>query len=384
MPLRRAVLTACLGVLPLCAVAQESDWQTWEVEWDSALTLLVAPGWTQPDRSVADARPLLGEAGLGWRATRVLESGAEIGARVAVRLQSDHPARPAGLGVFPGPASPQGLFSGLSAGAAPLDQGPRTGLEIAYVYLNGGYGEITLGRDTGVAARFWAGPEEAFAFARADSALLDPSGVSILRTRNDATGPSAKLSYVSPRILGLRAGASFTPDSGEAQGLDRAARPGTRATFEAGLDLSRRLGREGPRLDASLGWTSTDLDPGLRAGPYADQSRTLSAGARLEFAHFSLGASWLSADNGWRTGGDHEGWSVGACADGFGWRWSAVYGQARDDAAGLEGEAISVGAARDLTDHIALSLGYRSDALETAGFADSDSGGIVFEITLSR
>ena len=75
------------------------------------------------------------------------------------------------------------------------------------------------GRDVGVAVRLDARPPTINSLASATSPRLDPTGAAFVRARNDVTGPSAKVSIVSSRLIGFKVGASFTPDV-EARGVD--------------------------------------------------------------------------------------------------------------------------------------------------------------------
>ncbi|HBQ49254.1 MAG TPA: hypothetical protein DD728_10285, partial [Hyphomonas atlantica] len=96
----------------------------------------------------------------------------------------------------------------------------RAELEEAYVYIDGGYGEVRLGRDEGVAARFQENAPSVFSTLALGRQSLDPTGIDMVTTRHDLTGPSAKLSYATPRLVGIRAGLSFTPKA-DVRGLDR-------------------------------------------------------------------------------------------------------------------------------------------------------------------
>mgnify|MGYP000479082720 CR=1 FL=1 len=200
-----------------------------------------------------------------FAANLVLGNGAEIGFRASGGLDRDNPAR-AGFSGVPGPArplpSPAGALSGLARGPAAEDAGPRGRIETGYVYIEGGYGELRAGLDEGVAARFFEGAPTLFRHAALVNPALDPSGQVIARTDHDLTGPSFKVSYATPRILGARAGVSLTPDA-NAGGLDRdpvrnlggAAGPDIENAVEAGLNVSRRLPRSGVRLRAAAGWS---------------------------------------------------------------------------------------------------------------------------------
>lgn len=379
--------------LSAAAAAQASDaggqgeGGDWDMTTRAGLSLVLSAG-EDAGRDLS-REPVLGEVSLGADASRLLDNGTKIGARVTLRAQADHPDRPGGVGGFSRTGAPTGAFSGLGTGR--VDTGLRGRFEEAFVYVDGGWGEALAGRDRGVAARFHEGPPELFALARVDTALIDPSGLSIVRTRHDLTGPSAKLSYASPRLLGLRAGVSFTPDADEAQGLDRdagarALGPGGRVEMdgavEAALNISRVISDDGLRLSAGLGWSQASLN---RAPGREGQVETWSFGAHLERGRFQLGAAWLASDNGLTGSGDYEAWSVGGQFPlGEDWTGGLVYGEARDDGAALDGQSWSLGVGRELSDNVAIALGWREDRLARPGSADLGPQGIVMEITLSK
>lgn len=376
---------ACLFLPTAPATAQE--WDSWEQETDLSATVVSGFGGPGFETTM--------EFQLGWRATRVLSNGAELGVRVIGRAQRDHPQRPAGQGVFDtGLVLPGGAFSGIGASGNDVDESVRFGLEAAYIYLDGGYGELTFGRDQGIASRFHEGPDEAFRLARIDAPLLDPTGLGLVSTRNDISGPSIKLTYATPRILGLRAGVSVVPDAGEARGLDRdpvasalpvpSARPGS--GMEAALNLSRVLGRNGPRVDVTAGWSKYDIseERGAVAG-MADQVETWSAGARLEFDSLTLGASWISSDEGFLGDKKTESWTVGVSRDfGEDWSASATWGEAEYDRLGLSAESLSLAVSRQFGDHVRLTGGWRDNEAGWGVASGERARGIVVEITLSQ
>ncbi|MGB2573896.1 MAG: porin [Henriciella sp.] len=185
--------------------------------------VLVAP-LASDDTGAARTEGPLGEIGLSARIEKLLDNGLRLRGYGALRLQKDHPQRPGGAGAFgsaiAGTNSIPGAFSGFSDGPALTSDSLRGRVETAFFQIDGGYGEVRFGKDRGVAARFYEGTPTVLDFARLDTPLLDPSGLGIIRSRHDLTGPSPKISYASPRILGVRAGLSYTPIV-SADGLDR-------------------------------------------------------------------------------------------------------------------------------------------------------------------
>ena len=385
-------LLAILGAGAGHAQAQD-EWDVWETK--SEVEMAVAG-------STAEGAPVTYLGAIGLSTNRVLDSGLEIGAVGRMEMQQDHPDRAGFSGVPDGGAGGvsggvQGGFSGLATGTAREHAGARGQLEQAYVYAEGGYGEVRLGRDTGVAARFHEGAPSVFAKASTANPVLDPTGQAYVRTDHDLTGPALKLSYASPRILGVRAGASFTPTA-DVRGLDRdparkmAGNPqvSIESASEVAVNVSRKLRESGVRLQAALAYSRADVSAAITPDIYGTVE-TWSAGASAEFDTLTIGASLLNSNNGVEAGpGDYSAWIIGATKRAFSLDFGVDYGEASDDLTGLETESWSVGVARDLSEAWRLAGGYRSQTTRQRRVGpgpvppNRDSAdGIVLEITLS-
>jgi len=378
----KLIFPGLLAALP-CLLGCNAAAQSAPIEFGSDIeaVTVIAPG--HETSAATDSEDVLYEVTLDSRAETVLQNGLQIGGRVTLRGQRDHPARPGFVGHFGGAPGPSGAYSGLSGRPGRQETGARGSLEAAYLELGGGYGELRFGRDRGVASRFHEGAPSALTHAGINNPYLDPNGIKILRTNHDLTGPSAKVSYATPRILGLRAGVSVTPE-GEAKGLDRnvdrgGLQPELSNAVEAAANLSRRLPRSGIRIEAALAWSRADSD--LPAPLARDSVETWSAGANVELSGVTLGGSWLSSDNGVRDG-DYEAWEIGA---GFGaWEtdFSVNYGEADDSLAVSSSEAFSIAASREIADSLRMALAWQDESLSGAGTKYTGSG-VVVEITLA-
>lgn len=357
-----------------------------ETEFDFESVIVVTP--VSDADSMISTEPVLGEISVTGRSEKVLDNGVRLRARGALRLQADHPSRPGGIGGFGTvAAAPVGAFSALSAGAVIQSSDVRARLETAYLQVDGGYGELRVGKDLGVGARFHEGARSALSHARLDSTLLDPTGLSAVRTRHDLTGPSLKASYASPRILGLRGGVSYTP-AADADGLDRrpvagtgGVSPETENAIELALNGTRRLRESGWRFDVGLAWSTADVaNRGLSAA--YDQVETWSAGTRIERDDWTFGASWLESDNGLPQS-TYNAWSIGVHRSAYDADFSLEFGRANDDGAQLDAQSWRAGAARDFGPSTRLAIGYINDRIERIN-QNSSSQGVVVEITLSQ
>ncbi|MEL7111378.1 MAG: porin [Pseudomonadota bacterium] len=377
-------LLSSFAWLPGFAVAQTGSPVETEFEFESVT--VITP--FADEATGTEVEPVLGEISLIGTSEKVLENGVRLRARGAFRLQSDHPTRIGGIGGFgPDTTAPVGAFSGLSAAPANDDSDLRGRWESAYLQVDGGYGEVRLGKDQGVAARFHEGSPSVLSHARLDSALIDPSGLSTVRTRHDLTGPSAKVSYASPRLVGVRAGVSFTP-SANADGLDRRPSAGTGGfapeienAIELALNGTRRLRESGWRFDLGLGWSKADADT---RGPGAvyQSVETFSAGTRIEKDDWTFGVSWLESDNGLPQS-DYSAWSAGLHREAYSTDFSIEYGESSDYAADLESHGWRVGASRAFGRSNRLAIAYLHDETHQP-LQNWETRGIVVEITLSQ
>lgn len=378
-----ALVTPCLWST---SAALADTGSPWEAELEMESVTVVTPFYDT--ESPIEVEPLTAEISLIGMTEKVLENGVRLRARGALRLQADHPVRPGGIGGFGNtPLSPVGAFSGLSASPPVADSDPRARLETAYFQIDGGYGEVRIGRDQGVGARFHEGAKSVFSHARLDSSLLDPTGLSTVRTRHDLTGPSAKVSYASPRLIGLRGGISYTP-SADAEGLDRrpaagigGIAPETENAIEIALNGTRRLRESGWRFDVGLAWSSADVSNRNVLAAY-QQIDTWSAGTRIEKDDWTFGASWLGSDNGLDQS-DYRAWSAGLHREAFGGAFSFEYGQSTDDGVQLDSQSFRVGAAREFGSGTKIAFGYLEDRTERLA-QNWESRGVVVEITLSQ
>lgn len=383
-----------LGVAVLAgaapALAEKIDIAGWQVDPRLEGTIVLAPG--RDDAGTTEAEVFATAVRAQLIADRVLDNGAEIGVRLGGALQLDHPARAGFSGqlqdtglAFLGPA-PRGAFSGLTAGGAEEDTGVRAQLETAFIYVDGGYGELLAGRDIGIARRFHEGAPSVFGTHRIATPSLDTSGIATLLTRNDLTGPAAKISYATPRILGVRLGGSYTPRA-NVSGLDRdpdrnvadVAEPSLSGGLESAINVSRRLRNLGLRIEAYGAYARANLE----IGPQNLDQGTVevwSAGGRMEWERLEIGADWLTSDNG---PARYKAWSVGAQINLEWFDLSANYGNSSDATTCTDGDAWSIGLGRELiADRLDIAAGIQRQELEFQDMTSQSSTGPVIEMTL--
>lgn len=367
-----------LGAAP-SALAQEED-GAWSVR--SVVTL--AGSAMASEASLAPpADGFLASALVSASRADTFENGLTLTWRGAVRFERDAGSRPAFAGVlglcppqtpscpripaaggFLAPVAPS---TGLSlAGASPPSEG-FIAIEAAAVTLGGPWGDGEIGYGSGAASRLDARPAQVMERLSAFSPGLDATGLSLTRARNDVTGSSLKATYLSPRWIGLRVGASFTPKATQRSGdydpdPETAGRLGARLenVWEGGASFARQFSEEDLRVRAGLTYLTADA----RAAPASfGRYEAWGGGLEIERAGFTGGVRWLSSNNAWKSGkGGYTAFEASLVHDSDLWRVGLEFGRARDALTGLSGSSWLVGATRHVSPSIDLSLGWSSAA----------------------
>lgn len=197
-----------------------------------------------------------------------------------------------------------GVFTGLHAVTAIQAAGPRAGLEIARLYVRAPLFEAELGYGPGAAQQEAIALPGALRLARADGALVDPSGRSIVSTANMLSGHAPKLTVRSRRIIGLRLAGSFTPQA-DMCGINVCRpehMPGVLAAAEVSrvaegaVSFDHRFAATGIRWKAFL-----TAARGEAGGPLAGEFRdpwAMSGGVQMETGPWATGLSALVSNDG--------------------------------------------------------------------------------------
>ena len=265
------------------------------------------------------------------------------------------------------------------------------GLEGAYGFLRSSYGDITIGRDDGAAYLFSLGAPSLVA-VNASNSSVDYTGLDSVKTINDASGFSEKITYVSPRLLGdrigvgVQVGASYALNA-RACGVDFCVRdddfdetgalaPDLDDVIEFGLSLDRTF-QNGVSVEATATYARASEQSNLDA---FDDLQTFGAGLELEWNDFTLGGSWLTSNNGLQDG-DYDAWDVGLSWKPAQWGASISYGHANDESINLTSDQITFGAVYDFSERFTLGTGVqyvdRSVPFVTGGIpTEQDERGI--------
>ena len=379
LPVKLITAIASTLLASATAVSQEL-----KVDFNASATVAIALGWNKSK----EVYPALYEIGLTTSAASVLDNGSEIGARFTLRGSQDNPLREAGSGELTslGRIVLPGTYTDVKVVEESLvDAGPRARFETAYFYIDGGYGEFTLGRDIGVAGRFHEGPRSVFSHARDSDALLDPSGMTITRSRLDWSGNSAKVSFASPRLVGLRVGFSYTPTT-EADGLNRSISRsiGGEMTevWESGFNYSRSLRKIATKLRIGLGYSTAKISEDIPS--YLRQVDGWFGGIRIEGRQTALGLSFTEANDGRNVNtlqtnieDSSDVWTAGVEHELLKTYFSTTYSSLSRESDGLSAISWSVGLKRKITEDFSITGGVQCKKVEIESLKLEGIGAIV-------
>ena len=252
------------------------------------------------------------------------------------------------------PSGLRGHTSGFYATGEDIAEDIQGDLEAAHLFLRSAYGDVTIGRDDGAAYLFSLGAPSLLAVGASNSPV-DFTGLDSVKTVNDASGYSEKITYTSPRLLGdeigvgIQFGGSYALDADvcgvdycNGLNIDGIIQPEIEDVFEIGLALDRQF-------DNGLGVELTGTYArGSEASGLAGLDDLDSFGAGLEFTYsdWTLGGSFLQSNNG-LLDGDYTAFDAGLT-----WQPSALgftlgYGYAEDDNVGLSSDQATFGVTYD-------------------------------------
>lgn len=379
--------------------------------WQADLQLTLAGSSIEEDSPLAPAGDgFAGSGSLVVSRADAFQNGLTVEWRGEVRFDRDAASRPSFAGVLgdcpaanalcPRVAGPGGLLSPVSPATGIAADGPLAdddvlfSVEGASVALTGPWGEGVLGLDSGVAARLDARAPTVLQRVSAFSPGLDPTGLVTARARNDVTGPSAKVSYMSPRWIGFRLGASFTPKANQ-RGADfdpdfggaGLAQAELEDVWEGAASFARQFAQQDLRVRAALTYSTASSSSGLAGfGTY----EAWGAGLELERGRWTSGVRWLSSNNAWDSGnGDYEAWEAGLVRQGDEWRMGIEAGWSEDRLNQTEGASWLIGMSRKINGHVDLGLAWTSAEADlpvllgpSPSHTNARNDGVVLELTV--
>ena len=295
-----------IGMCAAAACALTVAYAADPVEFDVTGEVSVVGGITDGDAE-ADVN-----AEVAATAATILDNGIEIGAAVEARLDADQPSQMFGGGRY------SSLLIGGPRGVAPVDSDAF--LQGAYAYAKGGFGQIIVGRDHGVARTLAVTSPTIFRAVNVNDWQTDLSGLNDVHTVNDFTGYSTKFTYMPPAnflggaLGGLQFGVSYSPqlrscgdrlcapESGFIVAPDGALLTESARwdnAFEAALYYQKGIGVGSDRLLLGLGASYVTADEDTRAAALIyDDYEAYSVGLNLAYRGVTLGGSVKNTNAG--------------------------------------------------------------------------------------
>jgi outer membrane protein OmpU len=251
-------------------------------------------------------------------------------------------------------------------GQAKLDNGLMIGVDVqleaescgdqideSYIWFQGGWGRLILGSENSAAyllsvgaptvdanfdgqdpnyrlfntnAGFPGDPRLAGAFVAPGASALATQFNAIDASVVNISTDAEKLTYLSPRIFGFRAGLSYTPDNSED---GTAASTTAKGGSFAGMLPNNNIGQYSNVIGFGANYEGAIGPASLLAGVsyetafreqdatlggvrvFKDRRQAYSAGFDVGFAGLHVGALYFTDDNGFRTQGEQKAYAVG-------------------------------------------------------------------------
>ena len=331
----------------------------------------------------------IGEVDVELAVSAITQGGMEYGVNLEARGQYDKYRKGFGGRVGDCPPGVAGCASTLieavptalrghtsqfyTAGTGEIDEF-EFALEGAYLFLRSAYGDVTLGRDDGAAYLFSLGAPTLLA-VNASNSPLDYTGLDSVKTVNDASGFSEKVTYTSPRLLGdqigvgVQLGASYALNA-RACGVDYCVRkngedgsgtlaPDLKDVMEVGLSLDRKFDN-GLKVEATATYATAKNEIEL-AG--FDDLKAWNTGLEISLGDWTAGGSYLQSNNA-LSDGDYTAWDAGLTWKPSQLGFSASYGQAKDDNVRLKSNQAVLGVTYEF-DKFTLGTGVQYIERET-------------------
>lgn len=319
------------------------------------------------------------DGALRGEVSAITQGGLEYGVAAELRGQYDQYRR--GFGGLVGDC-PAGIAGCIDDGAGNVLRGHTSRfyasgendakdfeaqLESAHIFLRSAYGDLTIGRDDGSAYLFSLGAPTLLNVGASNNSV-DYTGLDAVKTVNDASGFSEKVTYTSPRLLGdqigagIQFGVSYALDA-KACGVDYCVRsndkeplgviaPDLEDIVELGAAIDRKFAN-GLSVEATATYAMGSEQSGLDA---FDDLKAMGLGLELGYMDWTLGGSYLDSNNG-LANGDYTAMDVGLT-----WKPSKLgitvgYGHATDDNVGLTSNQAIAGVSYDWSERFRIGVG---------------------------
>ncbi len=322
----------------------------------------------------------VGDADIDLDVSAVTDGGLEYGFNIGARAQYDPGRRGftrrlpdcpptlagcASVLVDGAPVALRGHTSQAYSFGLDVEKDTQIALESAHIFLRSAYGDVTVGRDDGAAYLFSLGAPTTLNVGASNSPV-DYTGLDAVKTVNDASGFSEKVTYTSPRLLGDRIGVgvqfgvSYALDANVC-GVDYCVEPNSIAgviapdledVIEAGLSLDRTFAN-GLSVEGTATYARGTEASGL-AG--LDDLESYGAGVEVRLSDWTVGGSWLQSNQG-LLAGDYTAYDVGLTWKPGPLGFTLNYGHAEDDNLQLTSDQITGGVSYDWNENVTIGAG---------------------------
>ena len=310
----------------------------------------------------------IGDAELELEVSAITRSGLEYGFTLGGRAQYDPfrrgfggripdcPPTVAGCSgqAFASATGLRGHTSGFYSSGEDVAEDFQADIESAHLFLRSAYGDVTIGRDDGAAYLFSLGAPSLLAVGASNSPV-DYTGFDSVKTVNDASGYSEKVTYTSPRLLGdqigvgIQFGASYALDADvcgvdycNGLNIDGVTQAEIEDVFEVGVALDRTF-QNGLGVELTGTYARGSETSGL-AG--LDDLDSFGAGLEFTYKDWTLGSSYLQSNNG-LIDGDYTAYDAGVTWQPGSLGFTLGYGHAEDDNIGLTSDQATFGITYD-------------------------------------
>ncbi|WP_026942835.1 porin [Hellea balneolensis] len=309
---------------------------------------------------------------LELEASAITDGGMEYGVNLELREDYDRYRRGFGGRVGDCPPGVAGCNGTLVAGVPTglrghtsqfYSSGPsnatetQVALESAHLFLRTAYGDVTAGRDDGAAYLFSLGAPSLM-IVNASNSAVDYTGLDSVKTVNDASGFSEKITYTTPRLLGdkigvgVQLGASYAFNA-RACGVDYCVRknskdesgtlaPDLKDVMEVGLSLDRKFDN-GLKVEATATYATAKNEIVL-AG--FDDLQAWNTGLEISLGDWTAGGSYLQSNNA-LSDGDYTAYDAGITWKPSAYGFTASYGHANDKNVDLKSDQFVFGVMRE-------------------------------------
>jgi hypothetical protein len=316
------------------------------------------------------------QGGLEWGVHGQVRAQYDEGRKGFTRRLPDCPPTLAGCStilVAGTPTSVRGHTSQFYTFGDDVGKDTQIALESAHVFLRSAYGDVTIGRDDGAAYLFSLGAPTLLNVGASNSSV-DYTGLDAVKTLNDASGFSEKITYTSPRLLGdqvgvgVQFGVSYALDAEacgvdycvDVDGIQNVVTPDLQDIMEAGIALDRTFA-PGMSVEATATYARGSEQSGLTG---LDDLQAFGTGLEFRMNDFTLGGSYLNSNQGLMNG-DYESYDVGLTWQPSVLGFTVGYGHANDANVGLSSDQITGGVTYDINDRIRLGAGVQYSDRDT-------------------